>query len=52
MTCTCSVFPNVDDVPGVEREWELVGAREAMTSDLLHPAENFTLCQGPPQMGH
>lgn len=40
------------DVPGVEREGQLVRSVEAVTGDLLHPAQNFTLGQGPPQMSH
>lgn len=44
--------PNVFDIPWVERERKLVGPSEAVASDLLHPAEYFTLCQGPPQIGH
>lgn len=44
--------PTVVAIPWVERERELVGPREAVTSDLLHPSEYFTLCQGSPQIGH
>lgn len=40
------------DLPRVEGERELVGPCEAVTGDLVHPAENFTLCQRPPQVGH
>lgn len=46
------LFPNVAGIPRVERKRELVSPCEAVTSDLLHPAENFTLRQGPPQIGH
>lgn len=43
---------NAAYVPRVERERQPVRPREAMTGDLLHPAEDFTLCQRPPQIGH
>lgn len=46
------LYPKAGVVPGVERERELVGACEAVTGDLIHPAEYFTLRQGPPQIGH
>lgn len=44
--------PEAADAPGVEREGQLVRPVEAVTRDLLHPAQDFTLGQGPPQMGH
>lgn len=47
-----SIWINKAAVPRVERERQLVGPGEAVTGDLLHPAEYFTLCQGPPQIGH
>lgn len=42
----------VVDIPWIERERELVGSCEAMTCDLLHPSQDFTLLQGPPQISH
>lgn len=42
----------MSEIPRVERERQLVGPVEAVTSNLLHPSEYFTLCQGPPKIGH